>query len=479
MTRRQLVGTSAVAGLAGALGLPVTATVVGAPPANAAGGPSLFARFCGACQSGSEPSVITSLGLTWDRQDLSWASIQPGEGEWDDSALDAFVSRVHAATNAGANLLPVLDYTAPWAARADPYSFIHQGDTFDVGTVISATDSNFVRRVVQTAPDGTVVSDEEMTMSRSKTPPRSVDEWVAYINHVTDALVANGVSYLQVWNEAWWGSGFWLSGMDDYFDTIHNPAAEAIHAKGGRVVYGGWPADAPNTLADQITEHNAWDTVDVLDVHYRAVNSMPSLLAAMATESDKPRLWQTEYGFTTAVTTIPNLWPRLFSWALSEGLAADPDMVKMFWFAWSSPDDSAAYGYGKCLMTGAAPSDHGQAIRALVELLNETGTVSTFQNYSTEPAYGFTLDGSVSCTEGFLMPSGKRVIALHMKNPPATIIVTISGLSGSADRVDIFGNHTAAAVDGDTVSFPSADPDPDAEAVNANSTLRTVYLELT
>ncbi|MFF4768767.1 hypothetical protein ACFY1V_19875 [Streptomyces sp. NPDC001255] len=485
LSRRALLALAGGTALAGTL--PATASAAPAPLAPASATDSLFSRFAGTCQAGADAAGIDeSLGLTWNRQDVSWAALQPAEGTWDDAALDTLVTAFETASAGGVSTLPVLGYTAPWAARRDPYDFTVPGQHVAIGPVLSETATTFRRRVTVTATDGTPVSDGERELSRDKTPPADPGQWTAFVQRAVDRLTAStaDVPYFQLWNEAYWGTPFWNSGLDDYFATVHEPAAAVVRAAGARTVYGGWPAGAPTSeLLRTLDARAAWDTVDVLDIHYQAINTMPALLTAAAAHSATPALWQSEYGFTTDWASIGNVYPRVFSWALREGLADHPDMVKMFWFAWRAPDDPTAYGYRKCLLSGSTPSGHGRALKALTTLL-DSPTVSRWSDFTTTPVLGFTLDGAVSSAEGFTLADGSHVLALHLRNGPSGpvdhVVLDSPALSGASAvrRVDLYGNTTPLTPAGTTVTVPAHDPDTEAETANAATGVRTVYVAL-
>jgi hypothetical protein len=55
---------------------------------------------------------------------------------------------------------------------------------------------------------------------------------------------------------------------------VHLPAARIIHEEGGRVVYGGWVCIGPlPELFSLLDRHQAWASIDVLDVHYLPTNT--------------------------------------------------------------------------------------------------------------------------------------------------------------------------------------------------------------
>ena len=76
------------------------------------------------------------------------------------------------------------------------------------------------------------------------------------------------------WNEAHPVSGFWEGDLDSYMTRVHLPAARIIRELGGKVVYGGWPCcGSLKELTTLLDKHDAWSTMDVVDVHYFGLNA--------------------------------------------------------------------------------------------------------------------------------------------------------------------------------------------------------------
>jgi GH35 family endo-1,4-beta-xylanase len=68
----------------------------------------------------SSPEIDKQLGIGWTRQDFSWSSIEPDKGKWSWDKMDQLVQGAHAQS---VEVLPVLDYTAPWAASIPGQQF--------------------------------------------------------------------------------------------------------------------------------------------------------------------------------------------------------------------------------------------------------------------------------------------------------------------------------------------------------------------
>jgi polysaccharide biosynthesis protein PslG len=57
-----------------------------------------------------------TLGVTWEREDLAWSSVEPQRGVFDWSSFDHIVA---AAETSGVTILPVVGYAPSWTSPAD------------------------------------------------------------------------------------------------------------------------------------------------------------------------------------------------------------------------------------------------------------------------------------------------------------------------------------------------------------------------
>ena len=62
-----------------------------------------------------ELELMRNNGIGWVRADFDWKIVEPKQGQWDYSRLDAVVE---LADKNGIRLLPILDYDVPWASPA-------------------------------------------------------------------------------------------------------------------------------------------------------------------------------------------------------------------------------------------------------------------------------------------------------------------------------------------------------------------------
>jgi hypothetical protein len=223
--------------------------------------------------------------------------------------------------------------------------------------------------------------------------PENEAKWVEFVTRVVATLRAAPyhLEYFQIWNEAHPGSGFWNADLDTYMKTIHLPAAAAIKALGGKVVYGGFPCcGTVEQLSKLLTKHRAWATLDVIAIHYFPEWCMDYLRRHAAENGNEQiGVWQTEIGFHRNYTYIATCYPTVLYWALTHDFA-DADRYKLFWFALGSPDDPQAYGYMKNLCVGKKLTPHGVALKTLADLFG-AAPLAAYGEVKTAPALPFAL----------------------------------------------------------------------------------------
>ncbi|MGN6126668.1 MAG: chitobiase/beta-hexosaminidase C-terminal domain-containing protein [Humibacter sp.] len=420
-----------------------------------------FRAFAGVNQAGTTGLVDN---LQWSRQDFDWGTVEPAKGQIDKAALAEYVRQFTEAKAHGETILPVLDYTAPWAANRTGYTYDFHGKTYVYGPVTAEQNGNFTRQLVTKDADGTVISTQTVQTSIGRTPPQDPADWANFVKIAVDALKPIGITYFQVWNEAYPGSGFWEGGMDQYMQDIQLPAAKVIHAAGVKLVYGGWICGAP--LSEYIAlldKWNAWKTVDVYDMHYMPIGTMQTIYAAAKKHGIKnPSVWQTELGFTTEDKFFADVYPRAFEWALSKG-GTNLDQFKLLYFASWSPDDPASYGYNRTVYSGNSLSTKGKTLVTLANLLRGS-KAEVYNDFTTSPDLKPQLNEALSTANGFRLDDDHVVLAIDLKRQnqsdifedqetgdtihlnfgDPTITVTLRDVHDvkSLNRVDLFGNTT-------------------------------------
>lgn len=352
------------------------------------------------------------VGLTWDRTDFSWQSAEPAKDNFDQTQLDKWGTMILNARKNGITILPVLDYTATWAADLSAYSCVDFGKTYTYGPAAVDTDAgdSCTRTVTVTNADGITGGPETRTYRLSR-QRFDVEEWKKYVTKIVETYSAEpyNLKCFQVWNEAHPDSGFWYGGMDWYIENLHKTAAEIIRSYGCKVVYGGWPScGSISQFFGLLDNHNAWDSVDVFDTHYFPLSTMDSVYnAALKRGIKSPGVWQTEVAWTSGTGYIPSNYPRMFYWALKHR-SEQKGQFKTFFFTWGCPNDPNAYGYGKTLYyTDGTLTDHGRAMRTFLSLL-QGDNVERYTAVTNNKNLTYQMSGNT--IQAFEV-DGKRVVA--------------------------------------------------------------------
>ena len=421
-------------------------------------GAATLADMSGTCQGSVDRPLLWGSALGWDRHDLGWSECEPQPGSWHDEALVAFGKRILAARDKGVRVLPVLCYNTPWSWDRGAREFAYDGTQWRIDP---RADGRF--DVTTTDRDGKSRTEVQSGGGMWPLAADRVADWQAYVRRAVTFLRAEPyrVEYFQIWNEAHPRSGFWFGDLDSYMTRVHLPAARIIRELGGKVVYGGWPCcgSVPEFL-ELLDRHRAWDTLDVLDVHYFGLQAFEQLRAAGARHGGKA-VWQTEVGFTENPDQVANTMPRVMAWALAHGAEQSPDLYRQFHFAYWSPDDPKAYGYHCCLLSGDKLSAHGQSLATLAELL-APGELHGYTEFATEPALTANLDGAADGAEAFAL-ADRVVVALHLRRAslPASVLVRLPKLAAAraVARVSATGEALAltasAGADGLRLRVPT------------------------
>lgn len=233
--------------------------------------------------------------------------------------------------------------------------------------------------------------------------------------------------------------------LDEYIQKVHLPAAQAIHAVGGKVVYGGWPdATLPGPLLSLLDANSAWNSIDALDIHYFNVGDVQTLRSGADSRgyTNLP-IWQTEIGFTSDYTFIPNYFARALCWNLTNNWTRDKYHV--FYFANWAPNDPRAYGYNDCLWSGSALNGSGQVLTNLANVLGGTNQLRPFPGVTSTPALYPQVWPSTSALESFnYLTNLALVVSLtradYTNNPQITLYLPVAPDEiASAARVDLTG----------------------------------------
>jgi len=312
------------------------------------------------------PKHVRSFGVGWTRKDFSWNAIEPENDRWEWKKTDRLVLECHAR---GLEILPILAYTAKWAASKP-------GD--------------------------------------GCSPPRNVEDWTDFVEHVVARYSAPPfrLRYYQVWNEPTKKAGFWHGTNEEFIDRVYLPAAAVIRRHGGRVVFGGWPCSNSIDELDAVLRYrDAWAWTDIIDVHYNENRSWGRLWDEWVRPGKCLGLWQTEIGFNPFPNYLPNCYLRALHWALRRGWN-QPEQYKMFWFAaWGAGKDAAKCLTGPVPGNRAAPTEHGKRLAVLNQVLGG-GDLSVWTGFTASPSFPPALQEEVPVVLGFRVGRDRRVVAL-------------------------------------------------------------------
>lgn len=469
-------------------------------------------------------SEYTNDTLGWLRFDCTWSSYETAPGVYSETFFDSLGEKVLKAKEQGYTPLLILGYGPTWYTEQNGYTFTHKltGDVYEYGPVgevdINGTIKTGLHKKV-TNRWGEVLTDTNTSLNNKyQMSADSVDEWQDFVRKTLDVFTAEpyNLEYFQIWNEAYPSSSFYYGDLDQYMQVVHNPAAQVMREYPQvKIVYGGWPCCGPmSEFIDVIDRNDAWQYVDVLDVHYTPLDGMDYLYrAAKERGVEKPFVWQTEMGFTTDGGYPANMYARTLRWGLEHGLfsedengSIDRNSVKLFWFSSGSPDDPKAYGWNCSLMAGTRITDNGKSVFTFNNNL-VANKIEKFNNYQTTPYLRPEVTEMLSASEGFRLDNNSVLIAVHLikennyssavsdvngtgeamdiSDPAAKVTIDVKGVKGNINvkRIDQFGNETpieySYAEDGTLqVQVPVAEADEYTAEAIAKSYCSNFYLRI-
>ncbi|MGA2246143.1 MAG: hypothetical protein ABSH48_14190 [Verrucomicrobiota bacterium] len=399
-----------------------------------------FRDFAGTCQGSPEVPHLYDL-VGWDRSDISWSQVEPRQGEWKQEELEKWGKRILEMRAKGVTLLPILCYGTDW-------SWDRAERTYDLGDqrvhVKPLAGGEYLVETFRLANGVWAIADSKNEKAGDHWPlaREHQADWENYVRRTVSFFrqAPYKVEYFQIWNEAYPTSDFWGHGdLDTYMKRVHVPASKIIRELGGKVVYGGWPCCGKiEDYVAMLDRNHAWDTVDVLDIHYFPLSAFQYLnQEAKKRGHDSLGLWQTELGFSTDPEFIGNTYPRFLSWCLAHDWSY-PDRYRLFLFCGSSPDDPKAFGYARALVSGSKLSPHGLSLQTLGEEFS-TNKIELYDGVKTRPPLKSELSEVKSSVESFNVGDKKLVIAIHLvEGNDAKIFTDWNGNLGSV-HLD-FGN---------------------------------------
>ena len=348
---------------------------------------------------GSQTDMSDVGAVNWNRIDFAWQSVQPTEnGGFSETQLKKWGDTILECRKNGITMLPILDYTADWAADPSAYEYVSGTDTYKYSEAqeIEGKPSYWTRELTVVKQDGTETV-STVTQRKSRQRFRDVKLWEAYVEKIVSTYSAEpyNLKYFQIWNEAHPKSSFWDGGMEYYMTVLHKSAADIIHKYGCEVVYGGWPSiGGIGNYCDMLDKYDAWKTTDIFDLHYYNTDNMYTVYKrALKAGVKSPKVWQTEIGWISNPGYICSMYSRLMYMALMNR-SEQNDQFKAFYFTWGAPNDPNAYGYGKVLKyTDGTLTYHGKSMKMFSETMRGN-SIERYTRISTGTGIGYAMTGN-------------------------------------------------------------------------------------
>lgn len=352
------------------------------------------------------PRITQQLGIGWIRDGFPWGGIEPQKGQWNWEKTDRMVQAAHAQ---GAEMLPLLAYTAAWAASIPGKQF---------------------------------------------SPPKQVEDWEDFVEHVVAhySSAPFNLRYFQVWNEPTQQAGFWLGTPEEYIDRIYIPAAKVIRQHHCFVVFGGWPGSNSLQQFDQVlTYHDAWRWTDIVDIHYQNPPAWQHLYDTWIRTGKCRGIWESEIGYTGDPDYLATTYLRLLAWALRSGWN-DPNQYKVFWFAiWGNAQDRL----GHLTMPVGNDTYHltqnGIELQTINAVLGN-GSLAAFNEFATQPPMPALLVGGPGAF-GFKVGTNRVVIGLlvgqvfQQRGSAIQMQVSVNHKPRQVQLVNASGDRTPLAID--------------------------------
>jgi len=201
-----------------------------------------------------EASNMEAAGIKWMRTDFSWSWIEPKQGEWHFERFDYLVK---VFSEHGITILPILDYSSPWAGPAH----------------------------------------------------LALEDWSNYVYH-TVSHFKDRLHYWEVWNEP---QGFWSpkpTKPEDYFNLLKASWFAIKRADPTATVLAGGYSGIPYDFIERLYKLGAAKYFEVMSVHpYRypggpeethLMRDLAKLKELMSKYGDKDKpIWITEMGWPT------------------------------------------------------------------------------------------------------------------------------------------------------------------------------------
>lgn len=411
--------------------------------------------------------LLQQVGVSWARTSISWNEIEPTQGNYNWTALDALVLSNNAQ---GIRTLLMLRNTPPWAAITTPYDFITHGISkqsppnapspqhwFVTPIVDITTGFPNTYRVDKKSLSGVLI--ESLTLTTSDLRMRDVSLWVNFVHTLVArySVAPYNCKYIQLMNEHRPEAQFPCDNVTNVAKYWFVPAAQDIHNSFPDVkVMNCWPTNVRDEEIEAFDNvPGVLENLDIYAQHYGDILRWQKVFNTYAAKG-KPNMafWATEYGSTSTTENswkISHSYPSILSQCLQHQWST-PDKFKLFWYPFSSNTNPPEGLFANATIV----TNHGKQVSTIYSLLYGN-TLENFSDYTATP------DPNISdYISGFETDRG-YVLAVGLFNwKPANdqILLTLPNLQKSQIKylrcVDAYGKiieRPAIETNGNGISF--------------------------
>ncbi len=377
-------------------------------------------------------------GIGWENVSVDWAKAEENRGIINAEYISSVHDTLKQISKSGKKAMLTIENVPMWAVDKSELIFDRDEGTYKLGEYIGIKYGKMLRNL--TYPDGRV---EELTVGTEQMPvsKKYSSAWTDFVEKTAKEFKNDGVEYVQIGNNPFGSVKEFFANADDYFVSIHKPAAEILHRYGYKTVCGGVSTGFGVTrILDLLDRQNGYDTIDVFNLTYNtlgAVNYMYNRLTEKGLKN--PSIWLTAVGYENSGVYTPNLYPRFIRWSLDVRDTSNPDQFKIFW------SEKAQDGKEIPLSRDGEATIYGKEIAAIEKLLNGK-TLAAFEGYNYSAQLNFRIFDNMSSAEGFKTEDGRIILAAHfLKQNTAAIF---SNENGDTMHVNFSNSYTGINVSG-------------------------------
>ncbi len=339
--------------------------------------------------------LLQQVGVSWARTSISWNEIEPTQGNFNWTALDALITSNNAQ---GIRTLLMLRNTPPWAAITTPYNFICHGISkqsppnapspqhwFVTPIINPSTGFPNTYKVDKKTLSGVLI--ESLTLTTSDLRMRDVNLWVNFVHKLVArySVAPYNCKYIQLMNEHRPEAQFPCDNVTNVAQYWFVPAAQDIHNSFPDVkVMNCWPTNVRDEEIEAFDNvPGVLNNLDIYAQHYGDILRWQKVFNTYAAKG-KPNMsfWATEYGSTSTTTNpwkISHSYPSILSQCLQQQWNT-ADKFKLFWYPFSSNMNPPEGLFANA----TTMTKHGEQVRTIYSLLYGN-KLEHFADYSANP----------------------------------------------------------------------------------------------